>query len=96
MGGRDGRAGGGPVMVVPQCEEGYRKVLSASLNEARLTMKYLLCSGILISSFATELIRERNVLHPATGDPGDQVDAHTARAPAPHHLIEEGNNNDDF
>jgi hypothetical protein len=24
------------------------------------------------------------VMHPATGDPGDQVDAHTAGVPAPH------------
>jgi hypothetical protein len=32
----------------------------------------------------------RIVLHPDTGDPGDQADAHTAKAPAPHHLIDEG------
>lgn len=32
----------------------------------------------------------RNVLHLTTGDPGDQVDAYTARAPGPLHLIEEG------
>jgi hypothetical protein len=32
--------------------------------------------------------KQRNVLHPATGNPSDQVDAHTAWAPAPQYLIE--------
>ena len=31
---------------------------------------------------------KRKLLHPATGDPGDQAEAHAARAPAPYHLIE--------
>ena len=35
-------------------------------------------------------ISGRNVLHPDAGDPCDQADAHIARAPAPHHLIDEG------